>query len=51
MKPQDSFSRRFLVKSSVFGLLSASIPSISYSKEILYSEQTTASVPDRYTPF
>lgn len=35
MKDQNSFSRRLLVKSSVLGLLTASVPNIVYSKNIL----------------
>jgi hypothetical protein len=35
MKKQNSISRRLLVKSSVLGLLAASVPNIVYSKNIL----------------
>ncbi len=35
MKDQNSFSRRLLVKSSVLGFLSASVPNIVYAKNIL----------------
>jgi hypothetical protein len=37
MKQHDSISRRTLVKSSVLGLLSASVPGIIYSKNLTYS--------------
>lgn len=40
MKTQNSLSRRLLVKSSVLGLLAASVPNIVYSKNIL------ANIPD-----
>jgi hypothetical protein len=42
MKPQDAFSRRMVVKSSVFGLLAAGVPNVIFAKKILgyggYSE-------------
>ena len=52
MKEQNSISRRLLVKSSVLGLLAASVPNIVYSKNILSitSDNSTsdASPHDRY---
>ncbi|MEP7165863.1 MAG: hypothetical protein ABI741_14270 [Ferruginibacter sp.] len=52
MKKQNSFSRRLLVKSSVLGLLAASVPNIVYSKNILSDvpdEGSSTTTPhDRY---
>lgn len=52
MKKQNSISRRLLVKSSVFGLLAASLPNIVYSKNILSvtsdNGSSDASPHDRY---
>jgi hypothetical protein len=52
MKKQDSISRRFLVKSSVWGLLAASVPNIVYSKNVLpeTSDNSSSDLPphDRY---
>jgi hypothetical protein len=52
MKEQNSISRRTLVKSSLLGLLAASVPSISYSKNILpltLDNSPTENTPhDRY---
>ncbi len=52
MEKQHSISRRLLVKSSVFGLIAASVPSIVYSKNILPEASGTgplfASPHDRY---
>ena len=41
MANQNLISRRTVVKSSIFGLLSVSIPNISYSKEIFEIKQKT----------
>ncbi len=52
MKDQNSVSRRFLVKSSVLGLLAASVPNIVYSKNILPApsdkDSSDASPHERY---
>ena len=52
MKEQNSISRRRLVKSSVLGLLVASMPNIVYSKNILSltsdNDPSDASPHDRY---
>jgi len=48
MKKQNSISRRMLVKSSVFGLLVASVPNIVYSKNILSVSEDNVTPHDRY---
>lgn len=52
MEEQHSISRRLLVKSSVFGILTAAVPAIVYSKNILTgtpgSRPTSAAPHDRY---
>ncbi|HMJ47432.1 MAG TPA: hypothetical protein VK498_08885 [Ferruginibacter sp.] len=49
MEKQHSISRRLLVKSSVLGLLAASLPDIVYSKNILSGTSDIGSSPhDRY---
>lgn len=48
MKTNPSITRRALVKSSLFGALAVSIPSISYAREIFNVPDTNKGLPSRY---